>query len=149
MVQSGQAPPPISVAKVFFNPQLAAIKQEFTNVKDLGSAAAEEWLKGLEDRGKELRNDAARWEKWEITGGVTRMRNAENKEVRKTTMRAVNSTLALGNLQHPLPMPPTNGHFQGIPNHGSPRLRTPPQLLAQVPQSVATTFRMLSSYIFP
>jgi len=51
-----------------------AIKDEFVVVKKMGQAAAEEWIKGLEERGKEARNDHARWDKWGAGGGFSRMR---------------------------------------------------------------------------
>lgn len=49
-------------------------------VQAMGAATSEEWLKGLDTRGKERRSDAARWEKWEISGGVARMRSTEPHE---------------------------------------------------------------------
>lgn len=42
-------------------------------MKSLGDAAAEEWIKGLEDLGKQRRHDAARWERWEDAGGLAKM----------------------------------------------------------------------------
>jgi hypothetical protein len=76
-LQSGQPPPKIQITKNFFQPQIEDIKREFMEVKSMGSATAEEWLKGLDDRGKERRNDSARWERWEASGGVARMRVTE------------------------------------------------------------------------
>ncbi|TVY75595.1 hypothetical protein LSUE1_G008463 [Lachnellula suecica] len=73
-LQSGHHPPTIQITKRFYNSQIEEIKKEFDNVKALGSATAEEWLKGLDERGKEKRNDAARWERWDLVGGVANMR---------------------------------------------------------------------------
>jgi hypothetical protein len=73
-LHNGPHPPTIQITKRFAKSQIEEIKQEFDNVKTLGSATAEEWLKGLDERGKERRNDAARWERWESRGGVTNMR---------------------------------------------------------------------------
>lgn len=111
-VQSGRTPQSISIAKVFFNAQLEAIKNEFTSVKDLGLAAVEEWLKGLDDKGKEARNDAARWEKWDNTGGVATMRAVESQETWKTTTRSDSSTYTTGKQQPQQPIPATNGNSQ-------------------------------------
>ncbi|CAM1507312.1 Fc.00g069530.m01.CDS01 [Cosmosporella sp. VM-42] len=74
LMQSGTIPPQTQVTKVFWSDHLEQIKLEFEGVKLLGSAAAEEWLKGLEIRGKQALNDASRWEKWYLSGGVHRMR---------------------------------------------------------------------------
>ncbi|KAI1755036.1 hypothetical protein F4782DRAFT_489744 [Xylaria castorea] len=73
MLQAGHAAK-LPVTKVFLSSHVAAIQEEFTSVRAMGSATAEEWLKGLEGRGKERRTDALRWEKFEISGGLVRMR---------------------------------------------------------------------------
>jgi hypothetical protein len=76
-LQSQSSPIPEQLCKLYWKEQIDDIKTEFEAVKALGSAAAEEWLKGLEDRGKMLRSDAARWEKWAISGGVRQMRSTD------------------------------------------------------------------------
>jgi hypothetical protein len=75
-LQSGP-PNSIQISKHFFKPQIENLKQEFDDVKAMGSAAAEEWMKGLEGRGRERRNDAARWERWDVSGGISRMCSLE------------------------------------------------------------------------
>ncbi|KAF5531187.1 hypothetical protein FMEXI_13116 [Fusarium mexicanum] len=70
-IQAGTVPPHIQVTKLFWLEHAEQIKLEFENVKALGSAAAEEWIKGLEIRGKQALADASRWEKWFSTGGMT------------------------------------------------------------------------------
>ncbi|KAF5604881.1 hypothetical protein FPANT_1341 [Fusarium pseudoanthophilum] len=69
-IQAGTVPPHIHVTKLFWSEHVEQIKLEFENVKALGSAAAEEWIKGLEIRGKQALADASRWEKWASTGGM-------------------------------------------------------------------------------
>ncbi|PNP80271.1 hypothetical protein FNYG_06347 [Fusarium nygamai] len=69
-IQAGTVPPHIQVTKIFWSEHVEQIKLEFENVKALGSAAAEEWIKGLEIRGKQALADASRWEKWASTGGM-------------------------------------------------------------------------------
>jgi hypothetical protein len=82
-LQNSQQPSKIQVAKNFFQPQIEDIKREFLDVKAMGSATAEEWLKGLDDRGKERRNDSARWERWEASGGIARIHLTESQSTRK------------------------------------------------------------------
>jgi hypothetical protein len=41
----------------------------------MGSGAAEEWLKGLDGRGKESRRECSKWEKWAASGTVGQMRS--------------------------------------------------------------------------
>lgn len=60
----------VSLTKIFLTKQVEDLKDEFLSVKDLGAGATEEWLKGLEARGKEQRLDTDRWEKWESNGGL-------------------------------------------------------------------------------
>ncbi|KAI1214033.1 uncharacterized protein F4807DRAFT_406424 [Annulohypoxylon truncatum] len=73
-LRKGLAQPDLQVTKIYLPEQVERLKQEFLSVKSMGGATAEEWLKGLETRGKELFSDLMRWEKWMTTGGVTQMR---------------------------------------------------------------------------
>ncbi|KAI0489570.1 hypothetical protein F4859DRAFT_501337 [Xylaria cf. heliscus] len=84
MLQTGHAAKP-PVTKVFLSSHVSTIQEEFASVRAMGEATAEEWLKGLEGRGKERRVDALRWEKFEMSGGLVRMR------------RLLTSDSALGN----------------------------------------------------
>lgn len=63
-----------SLKKLYWSTHFEELKQEFFTVKAMGPATAEEWLKGLEGRGSERRNDASRWEKWASgNGGLSQM----------------------------------------------------------------------------
>lgn len=73
-MQTGAVPPNTQVIKLFWSQHVEKIKAEFEHVKALGSAAAEEWIKGLEIRGKQALVDASRWEKWAGSGGVAQLR---------------------------------------------------------------------------
>jgi hypothetical protein len=73
-LQTSHQPQTVQITKHFFTQHVEDIKKEFEGVKALGSATTEEWLKGLDGVGKERRNDSARWERWEISGGLTKMR---------------------------------------------------------------------------
>lgn len=74
-MQTGNISPQMSVTKIFWPDHLEQVKQELEAAKLLGSAAAEEWLKGLGTRGTEILADASRWEKWVLSGGVHQMRS--------------------------------------------------------------------------
>lgn len=80
-LQHVQPPSDIQIGKYFFKPHIEEIKTEFFKVKAMGSGTAEEWLKGLDERGKERKNDAARWERWETSGGLQRMQVSEIAEL--------------------------------------------------------------------
>lgn len=76
VLQNGQVPTDVQFAKLYLFKHAEDLKAELVSAKSMGQAAAEEWLKGLENRGKETRMDSARWEKWEAAGGVGEMRRA-------------------------------------------------------------------------
>ena len=70
----------LSLTKFYFKPHIQAMKREFDEVKAMGSATAEEWVKGLETNGKEKLTDAARWEQWENSGGLKALRNSRHRQ---------------------------------------------------------------------
>ncbi|KAL1850788.1 hypothetical protein Plec18170_006622 [Paecilomyces lecythidis] len=58
------------MTKYYYKPHIDRLKRKFEDVKSLGPAAVEEWIKGLESKGKEHLADSARWEQWEVNGGL-------------------------------------------------------------------------------
>jgi hypothetical protein len=112
-LQSGP-PNGIQISKHFFKPHIEKLKQEFDDVKAMGSAAAEEWMKGLEGRGRERRNDAVRWERWEVSGGIARMRNLETNGIRNPERQS--STHSLHAASFP-PVTTANGHISLYQGH--------------------------------
>lgn len=103
-LQSGQHPASIQITKHFSNLQIDEIKKEFDDVKAMGSATAEEWLKGLDGRGRDRRIDAARWELWDLGGGTGRLRDAHKQRFTTT-----------------LPHPPSKQSKNGsLPAHPGP-----------------------------
>ncbi|GAB7352667.1 hypothetical protein MBLNU459_g3031t1 [Dothideomycetes sp. NU459] len=58
------APKP-AMSKVYARKHVDDLQQEYQNAKELGDAAAEEWIKGLASAGKLHMTDTARWERWE------------------------------------------------------------------------------------
>ncbi|ORY56663.1 uncharacterized protein BCR38DRAFT_115590 [Pseudomassariella vexata] len=117
-LQKGMVPEGVQGTKVFLTKHVEKLKDEFEDVKSMGRATAEEWLKGLEDRGKEHRNDSARWEKWESSGGVANMQTA-----RIITANGITASTASGGMT---PVPGATGTQQ---SDGEASSR--PQVLAQ------------------
>ncbi|KAI1094778.1 hypothetical protein F5B19DRAFT_414789 [Rostrohypoxylon terebratum] len=72
-LQKGLTQPNLQVTKMYLPAHVERLKEEFASVKSMGGATAEEWLKGLEPRGKGLFTDLMRWEKWMSAGGVIQM----------------------------------------------------------------------------
>jgi hypothetical protein len=131
-LQNGQPPPTTQITKHFFQRHIEELKSEFSQVQSMGSAAAEEWIKGLEERGKQWRNDAARWEKWEASGGFARMRGLESHEGVKSavpTRTATPSTTANG------------GNHVFETNHSMQLPGQIPTQVHQFPQPIQTSFR--------
>lgn len=134
-LQQGQPPTNIQIGKYFYKPHVEDIKQEFFKVKALGSGTAEEWIKGLETRGKDKGLDLVRWERWESSGGLQRMRSKEPTEVNGT-----NGKVDL-RLPAAVPMQP-DGH----PSHGPPGLSKIPVLSKE---HLPSTHRMLLKNTHP
>ncbi|KAK1724560.1 uncharacterized protein BDZ83DRAFT_346183 [Colletotrichum acutatum] len=63
----------LGTTKLYSASNITAVKEQLNVVQSLGTAAVEEWLKGLGAQGKELRIDASRWEKWAAAGGLAQM----------------------------------------------------------------------------
>ncbi|KAI1180543.1 hypothetical protein F4777DRAFT_252097 [Nemania sp. FL0916] len=74
-LQAGSLAAPSSITKVFLSSHVTAIQEEFASVTAMGEATAEEWIKGLEGRGKEHRADSLRWERFEISGTFSQILN--------------------------------------------------------------------------
>ncbi|KAI9713299.1 MAG: hypothetical protein M1812_006658 [Candelaria pacifica] len=64
-LQNSDPPPNLSMTKYYYKPDIESIKRQLEDVKGLGSAATEEWIKGLDGKGKDRMGEAARWERWE------------------------------------------------------------------------------------
>lgn len=76
-LRSTQGPPPV-VTKYYYKPHIDRLKRKFADVKSLGPAVVEEWIKGLESKGKEHLADCSRWEQWEATGGLRTVQESES-----------------------------------------------------------------------
>lgn len=74
-LERGQPPAMSQLTKLYWSAHVEELKSEFFFTKAMGPATVEEWLKGLDGRGAERRNDASRWEKWAtINDGLRQMR---------------------------------------------------------------------------
>ncbi|KAK4229502.1 hypothetical protein QBC38DRAFT_471980 [Podospora fimiseda] len=63
----------LQLTKYFSLAHVKVLETEFSAVKDMGSGTIAEWLKGLGGRGKDARQDASKWEKYESSGGTAKM----------------------------------------------------------------------------
>lgn len=75
-LRSHQPPPGLVMTKHYYKPHIDDLKCKFEEVKALGTATVEEWIKGLESKGKEKLADFSRWELWESNGGLRAVRAA-------------------------------------------------------------------------
>ncbi|KAJ9213332.1 hypothetical protein DTO166G4_5139 [Paecilomyces variotii] len=69
-LRSTPVPPSAAITKYYFKPHIDRLKLKFEDVKSLGPAVVEEWIKGLDSEGKEHLADSSRWEQWEANGGL-------------------------------------------------------------------------------
>lgn len=90
LLQTGP-PAGVQISKYFYKPQVDQIKTEYLQVKNMGSATLDEWLKGLEARGKQAKTDALRWERWETKGGIQKMRQPDDEAEAKNPTATVSA----------------------------------------------------------
>lgn len=72
-LRNSSIPSGVEMKKHYYKAQIELLKQQFEDVKVMGPATAEEWVKGLEQDGKDRMIDAARWEQWEAKGGLRKV----------------------------------------------------------------------------
>ncbi|KAI4658483.1 uncharacterized protein J4E79_006889 [Alternaria viburni] len=65
-LQSANTPADVDIAKFYYKKHVDEITQEMNEAISRGPAAAEEWSKGLDARGKERMKVAENWERWEV-----------------------------------------------------------------------------------
>ncbi|OCL11927.1 hypothetical protein AOQ84DRAFT_335103 [Glonium stellatum] len=65
-LESISLPPNLKMAKYYYKPHVQEMQRELEEAKSRGFAAADEWSKGLESRGKERMSNSERWERWEL-----------------------------------------------------------------------------------
>lgn len=132
-LQNAQGHGDVKLTKLFFTRHVEELQDEFVTVKAMGLATAEEWLKGLEDRGKELRGDSSRWERWEFVGGIAQMRKMQcqaqveppqNSRHDRAPLAASNEVSHDGKAQSPpgqsIPVyttPPADAHPKSVTPH--------------------------------
>ncbi|KAG5299270.1 hypothetical protein I7I50_07403 [Histoplasma capsulatum G186AR] len=124
ILRNNQPPGNISLTKYFYKAHVDDMRRKFEDVKLLGPAATEEWIKGLECNGKDKLADAARWEQWEASGGIRSIRftrgtlNGAPLQVSSADSGAKNEAIdtTFGHSGHSSPL--TNG--RATDDQGSP-----------------------------
>ncbi|EAT87860.2 hypothetical protein SNOG_04100 [Parastagonospora nodorum SN15] len=65
ILQSANTPPDVEIGKYYYKIHVEEITHELNHALSLGTAAAEEWSKGLDAKGRERMKVADNWERWE------------------------------------------------------------------------------------
>lgn len=73
VLRNTATPPQQQLTKHYYKPHIQEIKQRLKGARDLGSASADEWIKGLDGEGKDRLIEAVRWEQWEAKGGLKKV----------------------------------------------------------------------------
>ena len=66
LLQDTNLPPNVEVTKYYYKQHIQSITQELEEAQSRGPAAAEEWSKGLDTRGKERMKSSESWERWDV-----------------------------------------------------------------------------------
>ncbi|KAL2391480.1 hypothetical protein RJ035_000229 [Blastomyces gilchristii] len=114
-LRNNQPPGDISLTKRFYKVHIDDMRRKFEDVKSLGPAATEEWIKGLEGNGKDKLADAARWEQWEASGGIRSVRLSRGNR-NEVTWRL--SSMDSGAKHQPVDT--TSGHHSGHSGNSTP-----------------------------
>ncbi|MCJ1378365.1 hypothetical protein MMC17_001463 [Xylographa soralifera] len=80
-------PSDVQLTKHYYKLHVEEIKRQLQCAKELGSGSAEEWIKGLENEGQEKCNDIARWEQWEVKGGLKKVNVRPNSKIGSSMAR--------------------------------------------------------------
>ncbi|KAF2187107.1 hypothetical protein K469DRAFT_570881 [Zopfia rhizophila CBS 207.26] len=65
-LQAATTPAGVEITKYYYKEHVDEIMHELEQAQSLGSAATEEWSKGLDARGKERMKASENWERWEV-----------------------------------------------------------------------------------
>jgi hypothetical protein len=77
---TAEYPVGIQITKCFLRQHVKELQREFIEEKDMESAVTEEWLEKLHTRSRARVDDTARWERWQASGGLARLRALQNVE---------------------------------------------------------------------
>ncbi|KAL8641648.1 MAG: hypothetical protein Q9228_001574 [Teloschistes exilis] len=110
--EAKEALPATQIVKRFYKPHVQNIKKQLEEVRELGTASADEWTKGLAGEGREKVDDAIRWEKWESKGGLRKVNTRPQvKAIPASTTSSVPSSL---------PKRPNPPNWEGLDARGGP-----------------------------
>ncbi|KAH6619876.1 hypothetical protein B0J18DRAFT_445923 [Chaetomium sp. MPI-SDFR-AT-0129] len=74
-VEQTPLPDGLSGTKLFLKADVENLQEEFSRVQEMGQGTISEWLKGLTSRGSDAQHQPVKWERWEASGGVSKMRS--------------------------------------------------------------------------
>lgn len=134
-LQSATTPADIEIGKYFYKQHVEAIVQELNDALSRGSAAAEEWSKGLEATGNERMRVAEKWERWEVkhqwweehqqpkraTSATPSLAATSHTEPAKSPTRQMPSPI----IHAPVPATPSSRYAQARPPTVPPQVCTP------------------------
>ena len=124
----------VQLTKLYWKPHIEEIKRQYRDVLELGSASAEEWVKGLESKGWERFNDVGRWEQWEAKGGLIKVNSRPSSKARSFALKKAPVTSSSANLKPTVPFAPgipTSSHVipPGLPiNEHASLAQSPPSM---------------------
>lgn len=104
-LENAQPPSTLQLTKFFLASDVDELKEEFNSVKEMGPGTTEEWFKGLDGRGKNHRIEAAKWKKWESSGGRASILAAVGSLHSQQTGSFTNPTSSTTKMKNDLPQP--------------------------------------------
>ena len=81
----------VMISKYYYKPHIEDMKRQLNDAKDLGTASAEEWTKGLACQGQHRLEGVLRWEQWEAKGGLKKVNSRSSLKTAIPAAMNVNS----------------------------------------------------------
>ncbi|KAF2463021.1 uncharacterized protein BDR25DRAFT_347501 [Lindgomyces ingoldianus] len=121
-LQAATTPAGVDIGKYYFNVHVEDIMRELEQAQSLGSAATEEWSKGLDGRGKERMKASENWERWEVKYQWWSDHHEPKRPVSKAPSPAVNMPQTL---QSPLLQAQSPIIYAPVPASAAPQYIQP------------------------
>ncbi|KAL6703046.1 hypothetical protein ACN47E_010253 [Coniothyrium glycines] len=122
-------PAHIDLAKYYYRQHVADITADLQDALARGTAAAEEWAKGLEARGNARMKLAENWERWEVRHQLLQEHRDEKPALAATSPRPPPTSPPQRTrspvIHAPTPAAPSSQHAQGRPPTVPPQTFTP------------------------
>ncbi|MCJ1308839.1 hypothetical protein MMC25_002494 [Agyrium rufum] len=152
ILRSQSQPGDIQLTKVFYKPQIEVMKNRVQHViREVGTAAADEWIKGLDKEGRSKAEDVLRWENWEAKGGLEKVNARPQPRKPSAAAKRTSKSVNLGTNTDALRGPVTPDVSQKIAQERSMRQLElqPHSVTTSISSQISTPLLIMESQLPP